>query len=57
MGSMPDAADWAELDPEFAAGMKAIAVNDWLGAIATLTPVALRDSRNANVAYKGGIAR
>src|SRR6266850_859649 len=31
--AMPDA-DWAKLDPEFAAGKKAVVAEDWDGAIA-----------------------
>jgi len=49
MGSMPDAADWADLDSEVAAGLKAIAARDWRGAIAALSPAALRDPRNADI--------
>jgi len=40
---------WAPLDPDFVAGKKALAVGDWDGAIAALTPVALRDARNADI--------
>jgi len=39
----------APLDPDFAAGKRALAVNDWHGAIAALIPVALRDARNADI--------
>ena len=46
--AMPDA-DWAKLDPEFAAGKKALAAEDWDGAIAVLTSAALRDPRNADI--------
>jgi tetratricopeptide (TPR) repeat protein len=42
-------ADWAKLDPEFAAGKKALVAEDWHGAIAMLTSAALRDPRNADV--------
>jgi tetratricopeptide (TPR) repeat protein len=44
----PDA-DWAKLDPEFAAGKKALIAEDWDGAIATLKSAALRDPRNADI--------
>src|SRR6476660_7152012 len=40
--AMPDA-DWAKLDPEFAAGKKAVVAEDWDGAIAVLKSAALRD--------------
>ena len=43
--AMPDA-DWAKLDPEFAAGKKAMLAEDWDGAIAVLKSAALRDPRN-----------
>jgi tetratricopeptide (TPR) repeat protein len=46
--AMPDA-DWAKLDPEFAAGKKAVVAEDWNGAIAVLTSAALRDPRNADI--------
>ncbi len=46
--AMPDA-DWAKLDPEFAAGKKALAAEDWDGAIAVLKSAALRDPRNADI--------
>src|SRR5262249_13846463 len=46
--AMPDA-DWAKLDPEFAAGKKALLAEDWDGAIAVLASAALRDPRNADI--------
>jgi tetratricopeptide (TPR) repeat protein len=46
--AMPDA-DWAKLDPEFAAGKKALLAEDWDGAIAILQSAALRDPRNADI--------
>jgi tetratricopeptide (TPR) repeat protein len=46
--AMPDA-DWAKLDPEFAAGKKALVAEDWNGAIAVLRSAALRDPRNADI--------
>ena len=46
--AMPDA-DWARLDPEFAAGKKALLAEDWDGAIAVLKSAALRDPRNADI--------
>jgi tetratricopeptide (TPR) repeat protein len=46
--AMPEA-DWARLDPEFAAGKKALLAEDWNGAIAVLKSAALRDPRNADI--------
>src|SRR5258708_14766009 len=46
--TMPDA-EWAKLDPEFAAGKKAVVAEDWDGAIAVLKSAALRDPRNADI--------
>ena len=45
--AMPDA-DWAKLDPEFAAGKKAVVAEDWDGAIAVLKSAALRDPRTTS---------
>jgi tetratricopeptide (TPR) repeat protein len=49
MGSMGSEADWAQLDPDFAAGKKALVAEDWNGAIAALNLAALRDPRNADI--------
>src|SRR5215831_14701499 len=49
MGSMGSEADWALLDPDFAAGKKALVAEDWNGAIAALKRAALRDPRNADI--------
>jgi tetratricopeptide (TPR) repeat protein len=49
MGSLAESADWAQLDPDFAAGKKAMAAGDWNGAIAALKSAALRDPRNADI--------
>jgi tetratricopeptide (TPR) repeat protein len=49
MGSMVESADWAALDPDFAAGKRAIVAGDWNGAIKTLTLAGLRDDRNADI--------
>src|SRR5712671_2484806 len=46
--AMPDA-DWAKLDPEFAAGKKALVAEDWEGAITVLKSASLRDPRNADI--------
>ena len=49
MGSMVESADWAALDPDFAAGKRAIVAGDWNGAINALTSAGLRDDRNADI--------
>ena len=42
-------ADWAQLDPDFAAGKKALVAEDWNAAITALKLAALRDPRNADI--------
>jgi tetratricopeptide (TPR) repeat protein len=49
MGAMGSEADWADLDPDFAAGKRALVAEDWTGAIAALKLAALRDPRNADI--------
>src|SRR5262245_25131384 len=49
MGSMGSEADWAQLEPDFAAGKKALVAEDWNGAIASLKLALLRDPRNADI--------
>ena len=49
MGLMGSEADWAQLDPDFAAGKKALVAEDWNGALAALKLAALRDPRNADI--------
>ena len=49
MGSLAESADWAVLDPDFAAGKRAIVAGDWQGAIKVLTSAGLRDDRNADI--------
>ena len=46
---MGSEADWGQLDPDFAAGKKALVAEDWNGAIAALKLAALRDPRNADI--------
>ena len=41
--------DWAALDPDFAAGKRAMAAGKWHGAITALTLAGLRDDRNADI--------
>jgi tetratricopeptide (TPR) repeat protein len=45
---VPDA-DWAQLDPDFKAGKRALAAEDWNGAVAALERAALRDPENADI--------
>ena len=49
MPAMKETPDWAALDPDFAAGKRAIAAGDWEAAIKALTNVGLRDARNADI--------
>src|SRR5437588_10340897 len=49
MTSVASDADWAQLEPDFAAGKKALGAEDWKGAIAALKLAALRDPLNADI--------
>jgi tetratricopeptide (TPR) repeat protein len=49
MNAMGSEADLSGLDPDFAAGKKALGADDWNGAIAALKLAALRDPRNADI--------
>ena len=49
MASVAPDADWAQLDPDFKAGKKALGAEDWNGAIAAFELAALRDPRNADI--------
>ena len=49
MASVALDADWAQLDPDFKAGKKALGAEDWHGAIAALELAALRDPFNADI--------
>jgi tetratricopeptide (TPR) repeat protein len=49
-------ADWAQLDPDFKAGKKALAAEDWNGAIAAFELAALRDPLNADIQNYVGYA-
>ena len=42
-------ADWAQLDPDFKAGKKALGAEDWNGSIAAFELAALRDPLNADI--------
>ena len=58
MGSLVESADWAALDPDFAAGKRAIVAGDWNGAINALMSAGLRDDRNADIQnYLGYVYR
>jgi tetratricopeptide (TPR) repeat protein len=49
MTAMGTESDWAQLDPDFAAGKKALAAEDWNAAIVALKLAVLRDPRNADI--------
>ncbi|HMA74172.1 MAG TPA: tetratricopeptide repeat protein [Xanthobacteraceae bacterium] len=49
MASVGSDADWAQLDPDFKAGKKALAAEDWNGAVAAFEAAALRDPGNADI--------
>jgi tetratricopeptide (TPR) repeat protein len=49
MGAVVDNVAWAELDPDFAAGKKALAAEKWRDAIAALKLAALREPQNADI--------
>lgn len=46
----------ARIDPDYAAGKKAIEAKDWTTAIRTLSSAALRDTRNADIQNYLGFA-
>jgi tetratricopeptide (TPR) repeat protein len=49
MSSVASDADWAQLDPDFKAGKKALGRGDWNGAIAALELAAMSDPTNADI--------
>jgi len=49
MASVGSDADWAQLDPDFKAGKKALGAEDWSGAVAAFEAAALRDPGNADI--------
>jgi tetratricopeptide (TPR) repeat protein len=49
MTSVAPDADWAQLDPDFKAGKKALRAANWNGAIAAFEFAALRDPTNADI--------
>jgi tetratricopeptide (TPR) repeat protein len=56
MAALGSDANWAELDADFAGGKKALAAEDWDGAIAAFELAALRDPRNADIHNSIGYA-
>ena len=48
MASVASDADWAQVDPDFKAGKRALAAEDWNAAIAAFEVAALRDPLNAD---------
>jgi tetratricopeptide (TPR) repeat protein len=49
MASVAPDADWAQLDPDFKVGKRALGAADWNGAIAAFERAALRDPLNADI--------
>lgn len=49
MASVASDADWAQLEPDFKAGKKALGAQDWNGAIEAFKLAALRDPLNADI--------
>jgi tetratricopeptide (TPR) repeat protein len=49
MASVASDADWAQLDPDFKAGKKALGAEDWNAAIVAFELAALRDPLNADI--------
>jgi tetratricopeptide (TPR) repeat protein len=49
IGMLGSEADWAELDPDFAAGKRALAKSEWMNAITALEFAAVRDPGNADI--------
>jgi hypothetical protein len=48
MGSVTEESDRAQLDPDLAAGKKALAAGQWTSAVVSLKLAALRDPHNAD---------
>ena len=49
MTALGNESDWAQLDPDFAAGKRALAMEDWGAAIRALDLALLRDPLNADI--------
>jgi len=56
MASLASDADWAQLDPDFEAGKKALHAENWNGAIAAFEFAGLRDPTNADIQNYTGYA-
>jgi tetratricopeptide (TPR) repeat protein len=56
MAAVASDADWAQLEPDFKAGKKALGAQDWSGAIAAFERAALRDPLNADIQNYVGYA-
>jgi tetratricopeptide (TPR) repeat protein len=49
MAAVVSDADWAQLDPDFKAGKKALGAENWNAAVAAFELAALRDPTNADI--------
>jgi Flp pilus assembly protein TadD len=49
MASVASDADWAQLDPDFKAGKKALGAENWNAAVVAFELAALRDPTNADI--------
>ena len=49
MAAVVSDADWAQLDPDFKAGKRALGAEDWNGAVEAFQFAALRDPTNADI--------
>ncbi|WP_051379544.1 hypothetical protein [Bradyrhizobium murdochi] len=49
MAAVESDTDWAQLDPDFTAGKRALRAENWSGAIAAFELAALRDPTNADI--------
>lgn len=56
IAAMGSEGDWAQLDPDFAAGKRALVAEDWHAAIAALKLAALREPGNADIQNHIGYA-
>jgi Flp pilus assembly protein TadD len=56
MTELGSESDWAQLDPDFAAGKRALAAENWGAAIKALDLAILRDPSNADIQTYTGYA-
>lgn len=56
VAQMGSEVDWAQLDPDFAAGKNALVVGDWTEAITSLKLASMRDPKNADIQNYVGYA-